>query len=52
MFYTVLSIGRAMAIPKSNLLSVLSISIEDFEKAKKGGDYMGDVFVIFKVVTT
>jgi len=36
---------------KLHLLSVASICIEDFEKAKKGNDYMGDVFVIFKVVT-
>jgi len=44
--------GVAMTIPKTNLLAVLSISIEDFEKAKKGSDYMGDVFVIYKLVTT
>ena len=36
---------------KKHLLSVVNINIEDFEKAKKGNEYMGDVFVIFKVVT-
>ena len=38
-------------MPKKHILSVASIIIEDFEKAKKGSDYMGDVFVIYKVVT-
>lgn len=38
-------------VSKKHLLSVANITIEDFEKAKKGNDYMGDVFVIFKVVT-
>lgn len=38
-------------MPKKHVLAVASIVIEDFEKAKKGNDYMGDVFVIYKLVT-
>lgn len=35
-----------------DLLQVATITIDDYEKAKKGSEYMGDVFVIFKVTTT
>ena len=40
------------SIAMVDLLQVATITIDDYEKAKKGSEYMGDVFVIFKVTTT